>query len=222
MSSAASTSSLSLRKISEAIDGGAEDIRDDPGFKRGFAALQRNTEVILMAVERIGTIVQSLKNFARLDEAEFQEADLHDGLESTITLFQHQLQGRIELVREYGDLPGVYCRPSQINQVFMNVLANAAEAIAGEGTITISTRRDGASVHVVISDTGEGISPADLAHIFDPGFTTKGVGVGTGLGLAITYNIIDEHGGDAVVTSEVGEGTRFAVTLPIDPAAKGA
>ncbi len=159
-------------------------------------------------------IVRSLRNFARLDEAERKKADLHDGLESTLTLVHHELKNRIEVIRHYGDIPDIECSPSQLNQVFMNILVNAAHSIQGKGTITISTRSRDGQVHVSFKDTGKGIEPSVLSKIFDPGFTTKGVGVGSGLGLAICYQIVRDHNGRIEVTPGENRGTTFTVCLP--------
>ena len=170
------------------------------------------------ASKRINEIVRSLRNFARLDEAERKPADLREGLESTLTLVAHLLKNRIAVRREYGQLPLVTCYPNQLNQVFLNILVNAAQAIEGAGTITIRTRtRNGAAV-VEISDTGCGIPPENLHRIFDPGFTTKGVGVGAGLGLAISYRIVANHQGTIEVDSLVGKGTTFRIVVPVNPA----
>jgi signal transduction histidine kinase len=168
-----------------------------------------------LACDRIIGIVSSLRNFARLDEAELKTADLHEGLESTLTLVHHELKNRIEVVREYGDIPPISCHPNQINQVFMNMLVNASQAIKGEGTITIRTFRQGDIVNVQFSDTGTGIPPENVSRIFDPGFTTKGVGVGTGLGLSICFKIVQDHGGSIDVESEVGKGSTFTIRLPL-------
>jgi signal transduction histidine kinase len=172
----------------------------------------RNNEV---ATERITKIVWSLKNFARLDEAERKPANIHEGIESTLTVLQHQLKNRIRIVTEFGDLPEIVCHPNQLNQVFMNILVNASQAIAVRGTITIKTWRESDTVNVSIADTGTGISSEHLSKVFDPGFTTKGVGIGTGLGLSICYKIIKEHGGDIEVESSEA-GTTFIITLPIE------
>ncbi len=171
------------------------------------------------ACRRINEIVRSLRNFARLDEAERKRADLHEGLESTLTLVTHLLKNRITVHRDYGQLPQVLCYPNQLNQVFLNILVNAAQAIAGQGEITIRTRvapdqGPAASVSVEISDSGCGIAPENMKKIFDPGFTTKGVGVGTGLGLAICYRIVANHQGKIEVDSTAGKGTTFRIVLP--------
>ncbi|MCI0420006.1 MAG: ATP-binding protein, partial [Acidobacteria bacterium] len=167
------------------------------------------------AGNRIAKIVRSLKNFARLDEAEFQKADLHEGLDSTLTLVHHELKNRAVVVKDYGSLPLVYCSPNQLNQVFMNLFINASQAIEDKGEIRIRTFSDDGKVCVQITDNGKGILPEHLSRIFDPGFTTKGAGVGTGLGLSICYNIIQRHKGNITVQSEPGRGTEFTITLPV-------
>ncbi|HXQ23175.1 MAG TPA: ATP-binding protein [Candidatus Acidoferrales bacterium] len=178
-------------------------------------------EVSREACRRIDAIVHSLRNFARLDEAELKPADLHEGLDSTLTLVAHLMKNRITVQREYSQLPQVSCHANQLNQVFLNILVNAAQAIAGQGTITIRTRcapghgADAGSVIVEIADTGQGIKPEHVKKIFDPGFTTKGVGVGTGLGLAISYRIVANHHGKIEVESVVGTGTTFRIILPV-------
>jgi len=118
-------------------------------------------------------------------------------------------------VKEYGDLPGLTVYPNQLNQVFMNLIVNAIDAIDGEGTITIRTRKDSLNAYISVADTGKGIRAEDIRYVFDPGFTTKGVGVGTGLGLSISYNIIQKHGGALDVKSEPGKGTEFTIVLPL-------
>lgn len=183
--------------------------------KQAIGILVEANSTTLTATQRIVGIVRSLRNFARLDEAELKEVDIHEGIESTITLTYHEFKNRIEIVRDFGDLPKVSCYPTQMNQVFMNILINAIHAIANKGTITITTRRAGENITISFADTGHGISPEHLKRIFDPGFTTKGVGVGTGLGLSIVYKIIRLHEGRIDVTSEVGKGTTFTITLPI-------
>jgi len=167
-----------------------------------------------LATERLIGIVSSLKNFSRLDEADRKEADIHEGIESTLTIVQHKLRNRIRVEKQYGDIPPVECHPNRLNQVFMNLLVNAAQAIPERGTITIRTSRAGDSVRIAISDTGVGIPIENLPKIFDPGFTTKGVGVGTGLGLPICFKIIQEHQGKIEVESS-DRGTTFTIVLPL-------
>lgn len=174
------------------------------------------------ACRRIAGIVKSLRNFSRLDEAELKPADLHEGLESTLTLVAHLTKNRVTVRREYGTLPPVHCHANQINQVFLNVLVNAAQAIEGPGTITIRTRAGErgtrAMAIIEIGDTGRGIPREHLTKVFDPGFTTKGVGVGTGLGLAISYRIVADHRGAIEVESTVGQGTTVRILLPLGEA----
>ncbi len=160
--------------------------------------------------------MRELRTFARLDEAERKPVDLHQGLESTLVLINHLLKGRIEVHRESGRLPPVECHPNQINQVFMNILVNACQAIDGAGAITLHTWYEPQTklAHVAVTDTGVGMPPEILGRIFDPGFTTKGAGVGTGLGLAICYQIVEAHGGRIRVDSLLGKGTTFVVSLP--------
>ncbi|MEW5873754.1 MAG: ATP-binding protein [Candidatus Zixiibacteriota bacterium] len=188
---------------------------DTSKIRRAAEALADANRINCTATERIIKIVRSLRTFARLDEAELNTVDLHEGLESTLTLVYHEYKGRVEIVRDYGALPPVSCYPNQINQVFMNILVNALHAIPQKGTITISTRQQGENVIISFTDTGIGIPRQNLPRIFDPGFTTKGVGVGTGLGLSIVYRIIEAHHGRIEVTSEVGKGSTFTIILPI-------
>lgn len=166
---------------------------------------------------RTRDIVLGLRNFSRLEEASVKKVDLHEGLENTLQLLAGEIKGRIKVVKHFGKLPKVECNPSQLNQVFMNVLSNAAQAIENSGEIHISTRKlEGEKVEVAIRDTGKGMSKATLEKIFDPFFTTKGLGSGTGLGLSISYGVVQKHGGDIVVTSEPGQGTEFKIILPVN------
>ncbi len=165
--------------------------------------------------ERVARIVQNLKSFSRVDEAEYKEADINACLEDTINIVWNELKYKTTLKKDYGDLPLVKCYPQQLNQVFMNLLVNASQAIEEQGEISITTRVEGDSVVITISDTGCGIPKEKLHRIFEPFFTTKKVGSGTGLGLSITYDIVKKHGGEIAVESEVGKGTTFRVTLPM-------
>lgn len=167
--------------------------------------------------ERIRDVVRNLRLFSRLDEAEFKKVDLHESIDSTIRLLSRYYgAGNIRLVKDYGELPLVNCHAGQLNQVWTNLLVNAAQAIKGEGEVKISTRIEGASAQVTIADTGCGIEPDKLPKIFDPFFTTKLVGEGTGLGLSISYGIIKKHGGTIFAESVLGTGTKFCVSIPID------
>jgi signal transduction histidine kinase len=188
----------------------------DPVIARDLGAVEELAEVTRTACARITGIVRELRTFARLDEADRKPVDLHEGLESTLVLINHLTKGRINVRRLYGKLPPVECHPNQMNQVFMNLLVNACQAIDREGTITLHTWYEPQThlAHVAVTDTGAGIPPENLNRIFDPGFTTKGAGVGTGLGLAICYQILEAHGGRIGVESVVGKGTTFVVSLP--------
>ena len=168
-------------------------------------------------IVRVRKIVQDLKDFSRVDEGqEWQWANLHQGIDSTLNVVSNEVKYKADVVKKYGDIPDIECLPSQINQVVMNMVVNAAHAIAAErGTITIRTGTDGDAVQIEISDTGAGISKADISRIFDPFFTTKPVGKGTGLGLSLSYGIVQKHNGRIDVESEVGKGTCFRITLPI-------
>jgi two-component system NtrC family sensor kinase len=166
--------------------------------------------------QRICDVVKNLRLFSRLDEAELKRIDINEGIDSTIRLLsRYYTAGRIVLHRDYAELPLVTCYAGQLNQVWMNLLGNAAQALKDQGEVTISTRLDGDSITVAISDTGAGIAEDDVARIFDPFFTTKPVGEGTGLGLSISYGIIERHGGAITVMSKVGSGTTFTVRIPI-------
>jgi two-component system NtrC family sensor kinase len=165
--------------------------------------------------ERVKKIVQDLKSFSRMDEVEWKTADINDCLESTLNIVWNELKYKAVVNREYGGLPLTRCNPGQLNQVFMNLLVNAAHALEREGTITVRSWHGDGSVNVAIADTGCGMTEEIRKKIFDPFFTTKEVGKGTGLGLSISYDIVKKHGGEIRVESEVGKGTTFTVTLPV-------
>lgn len=170
-------------------------------------------EIDKEAVNRISNIVTSLKKFVRLDEAELQEADINKELDLTLELIRHETKNRINVVKNYGKIPTIKCFPNMLNQVFTNILVNACQAIDGQGTITITTEYKNKKLVVKIKDTGKGIPQNQLSKIFSAGFTTKGIGVGTGLGLAICSKIIEKHKGEITVTSEVGKGSEFTITI---------
>lgn len=164
---------------------------------------------------RTRDIVVGLRNFSRLDEAKLKEVDLEESISNTLDLLTGELKNRIEVVCEFGKIPKVNCFASQINQVLMNILTNAAQAIPEKGKIVIKTLQDKDFVKISIKDSGSGMDIATTEKIFDPFFTTKPVGQGTGLGLSISYGIVKKHGGDIRVDSRVGQGTEFTILLPI-------
>ncbi|MBK9443058.1 MAG: bacteriohemerythrin [Comamonadaceae bacterium] len=166
-------------------------------------------------LERVKKIVQDLKDFSRVDQAEWQDADLNAGLESTLNVIAHELKYRANVVKHFAPLPLLRCLPSQLNQVFMNLLLNAAQALEGPGEINITTGFSEDTVWIEIRDNGKGI-PTDLQkRIFEPFFTTKPVGKGTGLGLAIAFDIVQKkHGGRIEVDSAPGQGSTFRINLP--------
>jgi signal transduction histidine kinase len=168
-------------------------------------------------VERTINIVKSLRNFSRLDEGDVKTVDLHEGLDSTLEILQNQIKKKADVVKKYGSLPLVECAAGKINQVFMNILNNALQAMDERGTITLETKHlaDKNEVEVAISDTGKGMSEEVKRRLFEPFFTTKPVGEGTGLGLSISYGIIEEHDGRIEVESAEGNGSTFKIFLPI-------
>jgi PAS domain S-box-containing protein len=165
---------------------------------------------------RVKKIVQDLKDFSRPGEVEWQLADLRQGLDSTLNIVAHEIKYRCAVRMEYGDIPPIRCLPAELNQVFLNLLTNAAQAIPDKGEIVIRTGRDGDEVFVAVGDNGQGIAPEHLGRIFDPFYTTKPVGEGTGLGLSLSYAIVQKHGGRIEVDSTPGQGTTFTVRLPIE------
>jgi len=167
-------------------------------------------------VNRVKKIVQDLKDFSHVDEEEWQWTNLHSGIDSTLNVVNNEIKYKAEVIKEYGDVPDIECIASQVNQVFMNLLVNAAHSIENQGTITVRTGKTcNDTVWVKITDTGSGIKQENIAKLFEPFFTTKPVGQGTGLGLSLSYSIIQKHGGNIEVDSEINKGTTFTVTLPI-------
>lgn len=175
--------------------------------------LKEINELDREAVQRINNIVKSLKKFVRLDEAELQDADINKELDLTLELIRHETKNRIEIIKNYGELPLIKCYPNMLNQVFMNILINACQSIEGKGQIAISTAFENNNLTVKIKDSGKGIAKDQIDKIFTAGYTTKGVGVGTGLGLAISEKIIQKHSGKILVNSEPGQGSEFVITI---------
>lgn len=178
--------------------------------------LENITDVDQTALERVDEVIKNLKSFAQLDKAELMTANVKKCIESALEILQHEIEGKIKVIKEYLDTPDIYCRARNLNQVFMNVLHNAIQAIKGSGEIKIRTQTLNDFIRIFISDDGCGIPRENLQKIFDPGFTTKGVGVGAGLGLAISYQIIQNHKGRIYVNSEPGKGSTFVIELPVN------
>lgn len=166
---------------------------------------------------RMRKIVQDLKDFSHVGEEGWKWVDLHRGIESTLNIVWNELKYKCQIVKEYGRLPEVYCMPSQINQVLMNMLVNAGQAIEDKGVVTIRTGKQDNRVWIEIEDTGRGIPADQIKRIFEPFYTTKPVGIGTGLGLSLSFGIVQKHRGKIEVRSEVGKGTTMRIWLPIKP-----
>ncbi len=222
-----------LFKVLAAYESCEQRIPDEQA-RESLAALRRHIDLdylkgdipTLMSetregIERVRKIVQDLKDFSHVDaRREWEWADLHKGIDSTLNIVSNEIKYMADVVKQYGSLPPVRCLASELNQVFLNLLVNAAHAIRRErGTIVVRTGACEAEVWIEIEDDGCGIAGEQLPRIFDPFFTTKPVGQGTGLGLSLSYGIVRKHAGRIDVDSEVGRGTRFRVTLPVDPAA---
>ena len=191
-----------------------EELTESPKMQKVLRFIDDSNRVIADGAGRVMTIVKRLKSFARLDAAELEEVDVNQGIEDTLTLVHHELKRGITVERDLGQLPKVACYPGRLNQVFLNLIMNAKQAVRRGGRITIRSRHTDGHVVVSVADDGCGIPQENLSRIFDPGFTTKGVGVGTGLGLSICYQIVEEHQGAIEVESEVGVGTTFTVSIP--------
>ncbi len=214
--------------VMEAYEKAEPMLAQYPEVLEGICALKKQVDIeylksdslALMSesqegVTRVKKIVQDLKDFSHVDNAEWQIADLHHGIDSTLNIVHNEIKYKAEVVKQYGDIPQVECLPSQLNQVFLNLLVNAAHAIEERGVITVATGKKDSEVWIAISDTGKGIAAENLKRIFDPFFTTKPIGTGTGLGLSLSYGIIQKHTGRMEVESEVGKGTTFRLWLPI-------
>jgi len=201
----------SLRAMDHQLN--QEGLRDD---------LEESMDLVgdsIEGLEQLAEMAQSLKDFSRLDRATVGEFNVNEGLDKSLLIVKNALKHKVTVKKEYGEVPTVRCAPSQINQVFLNLIKNAADAIEGEGSITISTRHEDGHVLVGIADTGCGIPEDVLAKIRDPFFTTKEVGQGTGLGLSIVDKIITTHMGELIIESDPGRGSVFTVKLPVEPLA---
>ena len=196
-----------------------EKAADLPYFREAFA---RTCDKTLEGLKRVRDIVRNLRDFARLDEAEFKEADLNAAVGSAIEIIGHQARAKgVRLETAFEPLPPVLCHPGKVNQVFLNLLDNAIHACGPGGAVTVRTRPEAGGVVVEVGDDGCGIRPEHRSRLFEPFFTTKPVGQGTGLGLSVSFGIVRDHGGAIDVESEVGRGTTFRVRLPLKPGVRG-
>jgi two-component system NtrC family sensor kinase len=199
------------REIAEALRDKRKSLKIDYILEDGRDLIRESLD----GAERVRTIVQNMKSFSRVDEAECKPADINECIVSTINIVWNELKYKASLIKELGDIPLTGCHPQQINQVIMNLLVNASHAIEERGEITVRTWHGNGSIFISVSDTGCGMPPEVINRIFEPFYTTKEVGKGTGLGLSITYDIVKGHNGEITVESEPGKGTTFTVRLPI-------
>jgi two-component system, NtrC family, sensor kinase len=190
------------------------------GLEESISELDDIIASIAAGSSRTAEIVRGLRNFSRLDEDDLKDADINDGLRSTLTVLGPQYRDKVSFNLELGDIPKVECFPGKVNQVFMNIMTNAVQATLARADlskreVSIRTSYADNSVSIRIADNGVGMSDAVKARVFEPFFTTKGVGEGTGLGMAIVYGIINDHGGSIAIDSMPGAGTEFTITLPL-------
>ena len=190
-------------------------LRDELDYEYRISMLQENAAICRDGAERAASIVRDLRTFSRPAGGRREPTDVHSTLEQSLRLLQGEAKGRVTVVRDYGDVPAVLCDAGQMSQVFLNLVANAVQAIDGAGTVSIRTRHAVGEVRVEIEDSGRGMDEAVLRRLFDPFFTTKDVGKGTGLGLSIARSLVAAHGGEILVRSDVGRGSTFTVTLPV-------
>lgn len=191
-----------------------KELRNELDIDFLFEEIDNLLKGIDEGAKRTKDIVSGLRIFSRLDESDFKQADIHEGIDSTLILLNNKLKNRIKVIKEFATMPKIECLPGKLNQVFMNILNNSAQAIEGEGEILIKTKMIDDNVIISIKDNGPGIPEKVKKHIFEPFFTTKDVGSGTGLGLPITLGIIENHDGKIEVNSSPGEGSEFVITLP--------
>ncbi len=197
-----------------------EVLKEKVEYREALSEIEKLIESIKNGTKRTTEIVKGLRTFSRLDEDIIKTADIHEGLDSTLILLHNKYKNRIEIKKIYGDIPQIECYPGQLNQVFMNILSNAIDAIENTGTITITTFKINGQIKISIKDTGRGIPEEFKERIFEPFFTSKEIGKGTGLGLSISHGIIEKLKGSIEVRSNVEKGSEFIIVLPITQAKK--
>jgi signal transduction histidine kinase len=217
VSSSADVARRCVAHIDEEVEkcGSLDELRNSKRLIQSLAILRENIDVTTTAGDRITKIVATLRNFARLDEAEFQVAQLEDGIESTIALMRHQIPDAVEVRITFGDIPPIYCSPGELNQVFMSLIRNAVSAIPEKGRVEIQTAQENAHVCVSISDDGVGIPKERLDRIFEIGFSSTRDRVKMGTGLTTASRVVNEHKGTIDIESEVGVGTKVSIQLPV-------
>jgi signal transduction histidine kinase len=201
-----------LTTMSGRLSPGSAENKDEESRLSSFAELSRTS---IAACTRIASVVRSLNSFAHLDEAAYKRADINEGLKTSVQLLDPALTRNVDIKLKLSEIPQIPCFPTLLNEAFMNLLVNACESIEGSGVITVETGCEGDNIIVLIRDSGRGIPREHLRNIFDPGFTTKGRGVGIGLGLPVVYSVISEHQGSIEVESELNQGSRFTIRLPV-------
>ena len=199
----------------EAIDGLIK-LREDIDLEYLVSEIEDLVKGIKTGTERTTEIIKSLRYISYRDQKEKVKTDIHESINSALSILSNNYKGRIKIRKLYGDIPHIYAYPGELNQVFMNLINNSIQAIEHEGLISVNTsQKDDQYIEIKISDNGKGISKEGLKHVFEPFYTTKEIGKGTGLGLSISYGIIESHGGHISVNSEEGKGVEFTISLPI-------
>jgi len=211
----AETWSRAVGRIRDSLRRSAEAGRVDDGAERILGALEQNSRGTREATERMGSTLETLRSFTRLDEAEYKEVNVHEALDSTLALIPPETSANVQVVRQYGEVPTIQAYAGRLNQVFLTLLTNAFEAIEDEGTVTITTRSEVGEISIRIADTGQGVPSDQLERIFDVNLETGNSRVAAGFGMAACHSIVDQHQGRIQVESSPGSGTSFTIALPI-------
>ena len=211
------TMARAVVKLREAVGDVSPAALETKRVARAMHVIEQTIETTGVGTARIDEVVRRLRSFARLDQASLQEVELRVCVEDVLALVEHQVPRSVTVTCELDDMPRLRCYPAEVNQLIMNLVVNALDAVGEAGTIAVRVRAAGEHVELVIEDDGEGIAEPDIPNIFNPGFTTKGVGFGGGLGLSIAYQVAQLHGGDISVESNHGHGARFITRLPLAP-----